>query len=69
MAGPYGINGSCTNEITFSVDRETKARLVHALYWSSGMDRITKNRDSKKKVMRRGCTPASAKLSKNFLGH
>jgi len=56
---PYGIGGSCTDEITFSVfqsfgttaglqNRETKARLVHAFYRPSGMDRITKDRVLKK---------------------
>jgi len=34
LSGPYGIGGSCMDEITFSVlwhHRETKAQLVHAL--------------------------------------
>jgi len=69
---PYVIGGSCTDEITFSDlwhDRETKARLVHAFYRSSRVDLITKNGVSKKrkKDMRRGCTPVSAKISKIFL--
>jgi len=66
---PYGIGGSYMDEITFLVlwhDRKTKARFVHAFYQSSGVDRMTKNRVSKKKVMRCGCTLASAKISKIF---
>jgi len=46
VLGPYGISGSCMDEITFSVlwhDREPKARLMHAFYRSSGVDRVTKN--------------------------
>jgi len=45
-------------------DRETIARIMHAFYWSSGVDRIIKNGVSKKKVMHCCCTPASAKISK-----
>jgi len=40
------------DEVTFLVlkhDCETKARLVHASYRSSRVDRITKNRVSKKR--------------------
>jgi len=58
------------DEISFSVlrhDRETNARLVHAFYRSSGVDRITKNGVSKKMVMLHcSCTLVSAKISEIF---
>jgi len=47
-------------------DRVTNARLVHAFYRSSGVDRKAKNGVSKKKVIRCGCTPVSVKISKIF---
>jgi len=31
-------------------DRKTKARLVHVFYWSSGVDYITENKVSKKRL-------------------
>jgi len=63
---PYGISGSHTDGITFSIlwhDCETKARLVHAFYHSSGVDRTVK-----KKVMRYGSMPAKCKSKQNFPG-
>jgi len=73
---PYGIGGAARTRLHFHSfgttaglhDRAAKARLVHAFYRPNGVDRITKNgvskNKNKKKVMRCGYTPATAKIDK-----